>query len=145
MWHAGVVDPVWTALALALTGAGGFWTVYAFRNRGVAAALRGAGLTLLPLAALMTGTLELVVDLGVDIGDWAVGLVFSPLVWIGIVLAGTSVVLWGSGTVLQRRAGAAEPKQVKSTVAKPLPQAKRPAADNDLADIEDILKRHGIS
>ena len=75
------MDPVWTALALLLTGAGGFWTVQAFRNRGVAAGLRGAGLTLLPLAALMTGTLELVVDIGADIGDWAVGLVFSPVVW----------------------------------------------------------------
>ena len=136
------MDPIWTALALLLTGAGGFWTVYAFRNRGVAAALRGAGLTLLPLAALMTGTLELVVDIGVDIGDWAVGLAFSPIVWLGIILGGTAVLLWGTGTLLQRRALPAAPAK------KELPAAKgkaAPAIDDDLADIEAILKRRGIS
>lgn len=139
------MDPVWTALALALTGAGGFWTVQVVRNKGVAAALRPAGLTLLPLAALMTGTLELLVDLGVDVGDWAVGLVFSPVVWLGIVLAGASVVLWGTGTVLQRRRGDAAPRQVEGRRATPLPRAKPAVGDDDMADIEDILKRHGIS
>ena len=136
------MDPIWTALALLLTGAGGFWTVHAYRNRGVAAALRGAGLTLLPLAALMTGTLELVVDIGVDIGDWAVGLAFSPIVWLGIILGGTAVLLWGTGTLLQRRALPAAPAK------KELPAAKgkaAPAIDDDLADIEAILKRRGIS
>ena len=135
------MDPVWTALALLLTGAGGFWTVQAFRNRGVAAGLRGAGLTLLPLAALMTGTLELVVDIGADIGDWAVGLVFSPVVWLGIILTGAALVLFGAGTVLQRRVVPAEPER------KALPKAAKPAPviDDDMADIEAILKRRGIS
>jgi len=139
------VDPIWTVLALLLSGAGGFWTVHAFRTRGVASGLRAAGLTLLPLAALMTGTLELLVDLGVDIGDWAVGLVFSPLVWLGIILTGTAVLLFGAGTLLQRRALPATPER------KALPKAGggaskgAPAIDDDLADIEAILKRRGIS
>jgi len=137
------VDPIWTALALLLSGVGGMWTVRAFRTRGVASGLRGAGLTLLPLAALMTGTLELLVDIGVDIGDWAVRLAFSPVVWLGIILAGTAVVLWGAGTVLGRRGIEAAPTEDK----KGLPQAKaRPAMlDDDMADIEAILKRRGIS
>jgi len=135
------VDAVWIALALLLSGAGGFWTVQAFRNRGVAAGLRGAGLTLLPLAALMTGTLELVVDIGAEIGDWAIALVFSPVVWLGIILTGAAVVLFGAGTLLQRRAAPAGPER------KALPKATRsaPAIDDDMADIEAILKRRGIS
>jgi len=137
------VDPVWTALALLLTGAGGFWTLHAFRARGVASGLRGAGLTLLPLAALMTGTLELVVDIGVEIGDWAVGLVFSPIVWLGIILAGTAVVLFGAGTLIQRRALPAAPE--KKELPKPSGKKATPAIDDDLADIEAILKRRGIS
>jgi hypothetical protein len=137
------VDPVWTALALLLTGAGGFWTLHAFRTRGIASGLRGAGLTLLPLAALMTGTLELVVDIGVDIGDWAVRLVFSPIVWLGIILAGTAVVLFGAGTLLQRRALPAAPE--KKELPKPSRKKASPAIDDDLADIEAILKRRGIS
>jgi len=139
------VDPIWTALALLLSGAGGFWTVHAFRTRGVAAGLRGAGLTLLPLAALMTGTLELLVDLGVDIGDWAVGLVFSPLVWLGIILTGTAVLLFGAGTLMQRRALPPAPERKALPKAGGATSKGAPAIDDDLADIEAILKRRGIS
>jgi hypothetical protein len=139
------VDPIWTALALVLSGAGGYWTVHAFRTRGVASGLRGAGLTLLPLAALMTDTLKLLVNLGVDIGDWAVGLVFSPLVWLGIILAGTAVVLFGAGTLLQRRALPAAPERKALPKGGGNASKGAPAIDDDLADIEAILKRRGIS
>ena len=44
VWDAWGVDEVtWGALTLTLTLIGGLWTVYAFRRRGVASGLRGAG------------------------------------------------------------------------------------------------------
>ena len=147
------MDPVWTALALLLTGAGGFWTLHAFRTRGLGAGLRGAGLTVLPLAALMTGTLRLAVEIGGDVGSWATGLVFSPVVWLGIILAGTSVVLFGAGTLIQRRALPRAPELKELPGKAPRKELPRKASrkqapavgDDDLADIEAILKRRGIS
>ncbi len=59
--------------------------------------------TLLPLAALMTGTLEMFTEIGGSVADWATSLVFSPVVWLGIVLAGVSVVLFGVSGALRER------------------------------------------
>ena len=49
--------------------------------------------------------------------------------------------MFGAGTVLQRRAAPAEPER------KALPKAAKsaPVIDDDMADIEAILKRRGIS
>ena len=90
----------WGALALAISLVLGVVTFYRFRSRGLSAGLRSAGWTLVPVAAWMTGVLELAFDLARDVGHWAVHLVFSPVVWLGIVLAGVAVVLFGAGTLL---------------------------------------------
>ena len=66
-----------------LTALGAAWTWYAFRNRGAASGLRGAGLTLLPPAAFLTGTLEMFTEIGGSVVDWATSLVLSPIVWAG--------------------------------------------------------------
>ena len=141
MWDAwGVDDVTWGALTLTLTLIGGLWTFYAFRNRGVASGLRGAGLTLLPAAAWMTGTLEMFTDIGGAVGDWATHLVFSPTVWAGIVLAGISVLLFGASSALRERgrggkpgaAPAAEGKREK----KALPEGVEPGRSRD-------RRRHG--
>ena len=55
-------DVSWGALALSLTVLGGIYTWWALRHRGVTAAVRAAGFTLLPLAAWMTGLLEVFGD-----------------------------------------------------------------------------------
>ena len=47
-------DAAWTALALALTIVGGLYTWRAYRRRGLAAGMRGAGLTLLVPAAWLS-------------------------------------------------------------------------------------------
>ena len=93
----------WAALTTVLTAIGAAWTWYAFRNRGVASGLRGAGLTLLPPAACLTGTLEMFTEIGGSVVDWATSLVLSPIVWAGIVLTGVSVVLLGSSAFLRER------------------------------------------
>jgi len=154
MCHAGGVDEVtWGALTLTLTAIGAVWTWFAFRRRGLASGLRGAAFTLLPPAAFLTGTLEMFTEIGGSVADWATHLVFSPVVWLGIVLAGVSVVLFGvSGAIRKRQLGSsekAEPGEVASPGRKgELGTSKRkgePAIDDEMAEIEAILRKRGIT
>src|SRR3954471_18694440 len=87
-------DTTWTALALILTILGAAYTWFAWRRSGLAAGMRGLAWTLLPVAAWLTGSLKLVTGIVEDIVNWAAKLVFSPVVWLGIVVAGLAVVLW---------------------------------------------------
>lgn len=160
------MDATWLALAVVLTAIGAVWTVVAYRTRGVAAAVRGAGLTLLAPAAYLTGTLELAGEIAVDVGDWARGVVFSPVVWTGIALAGAGVLLVLLGGALAAKGvgttpRSAAPRQVDEGAgrravppaappagrgaATPPPAAGRASGDDDLDDIEAILRRRGIS
>jgi heme exporter protein D len=139
----------WQALGLTLTVLGLALSVVMWRRRGAASGLRGVAWSLLPLAAAMTGTLRLVWEVADSVVDWALRLVFSPVVWLGIVLAGVSVVLFVVSGMLRRRsprrAGTPE-KEQRSEVTD---RSSRPPAsagpDDDMDDIEAILKKHGIS
>src|SRR3954466_8186443 len=74
-----------------------------WRVRGPAAGLRGVAWSLLPAAAGLTGTLKLLWQIGDSVVSWAVRLVFSPVVWLGIILAGVSVVLFGVSAAMRNR------------------------------------------
>jgi hypothetical protein len=154
MCHAGGVDEVtWGALTLTLTAIGAVWTWFAFRRRGLASGLRGTAFTLLPPAAFLTGTLEMFTEIGGSVADWASHLVFSPIVWLGIVLAGMSAVLFGvSGALRNRQLGTTDradegkvssPKR-KGELGTPARKGE-PAIDDDLAEIEAILRKRGIT
>ena len=136
----------WAALALTLTLLGGIWTWAAYRRRGLPAALKGAGLSLLPLAAYLTNTLQLLTEVGDAVVDWAAALAFSPVVWVGIVVAGLAVALVGTGRALEQRSPRKRPRR---TEQRSLPTAREqrgaPAIDDDLAEIEALLRRRGIS
>lgn len=156
VWQAGVMDDVsWGVLAFALTLVGGTYTWWAYQHRGLALALRGAAITLLPLAAYLTKTLRMFTRILDAIGDWATSLVFSPAVWLGVVVAGVAVVLFGASRVVDRRAGV-EPRWARGSRTKAPRQdalpgsstrraAPAPAEDDDLAEIEAILRKRGIS
>jgi hypothetical protein len=135
----------WGALAFALSTLLGVVTFFRWRAKGLATGLRGAAWTILPVAAWLTGVLELAFDIADSVGHWALHLVFSPVVWLGVVLAGVSVVLFGASAVLAKRGV----REVRGDDAPP-PALKRrgrgaPAIDEDLGDIEAILRKHGIS
>lgn len=138
-------DVTWAALTAVLTALGAAWTWYAFRHRGVAAGLRGAGLTLLPPAAWLTGTLEMFTEIGGSVADWATHLVLSPIVWAGIVLAGLSVVLLGSSAMLRERGRGGKPGDAPPALSGSSPPRNQPVVDDELDDIEAILKRRGIT
>lgn len=162
MCDAGQMDEAtWGALALALTLLGGGYTWWAFRNRGAAAGLRGLAITLLFPAAWLTGTLRMFTRIADAVVDWATRLVFSPTVWVGVVLAGLAVVLFVVSGILRGRqlaagAPAGTPAETRgrpqrtalppTTGQAPPPAAgQQQPADDDLADIEAILRRRGIT
>jgi hypothetical protein len=180
----------WLPLCAGLTGLGLVLSYLAMRRRGVGAGLRGVAWSLLPLAAYLTGSIEMFWKMGVAVGDFAKGFVFSPKVWSGIAVAGLALVLFVvSGTVRQRRVNQGKEKRAAGTGAGAgaVPQNRAPASsgassgasggqlatrstatvpasaspaqapakarkgksaaddDDDMKDIEDILRRHGIT
>jgi len=163
----------WLPLCAGLTGLGLILSYFAYRRRGLGTGLRWAAWSLLPVAAYLTGSIEMFWRMGVAVGDFAKGFAFSPRVWAGIALAGLAVVLLVVSGPLRRRrvssgkdARAAEPAAGPAgAVAGPRPTggqlatrsepAKAPAKhrkgknadddDDDLADVADILRRHGIT
>jgi hypothetical protein len=144
-------DAAWGALALALTVLGGIYTWLAYQRRGVTAAVRGAGLTLVPVAAWLTGVLELLTEVGGAVGDWALDLAFSPTMWVGTALGALAVVLLVvSGFLGRRQVGTTkrEPEASKASEAEELPAAQQRGAsaiDDEMAEIEAILRNRGIT
>ena len=155
MCHAGGVDEVtWAALTLTLTAVGAVWTWFAFRRRGLASGLRGVAFTLLPPAAFLTGTLEMFSEIGGSVADWATHLVFSPVVWLGIVLAGVSGVRFVvSGALRARQAdvdpgrdlGAGQAAARRGELGAASGRGGEPAVDDDMAEIEALLRKRGIT
>ena len=165
----------WLPLCAGLTGLGLVLSYLTARRRGGGAGLRLAALSLLPLAAYLTGSIEMFWKMGIAVGDFAKGFVFSPRVWAGIALAGLAVVLLiVSGPLRRRRvsqrdaraavpAGPAPGTRASAGQLAPRPAglpapaapAKAPAKtrkgkkadddDDDLGDVADILRRHGIT
>lgn len=144
----------WLALAAALSLLGAVATVVLWRRRGAASGLRALAWTLLPGAAYLTGTLRLLGEVAGAVASWAAGLVFNPLMWLGISVAGVAVVLFGvSGSMRRRGVGTRNPgaggrravEQRKDGGASPPARSSGQEPDDDMADIEAILRKHGIS
>lgn len=158
MWDSGSVEgTTWAALTAALTVAGAIWTWIAFRRRGAANGLRALGFTLLPAAAWLTGTLEMVVEIAGSVTDWATSLVFNVLTWSGVGLAGLALLLFVvSGFIRDRQLGRGQAAGGKTAPVGDRPAGRRelPATpqraqggspiDDELADIEALLKKRGI-
>jgi hypothetical protein len=147
------------ALAAALTVLGAIWTWVALRRRGLGAGVKALGWTLLAPAAYLTGLLRAGGRIVDAIADWAARLVFSPTVWIGFGIAALAIVLIFVARFLPTKekpsraarkgsAGAAPAGSAgPASVAAPK-TAKSPVTDeddDDLADVNDILKKYGIS
>jgi hypothetical protein len=134
------VDAVtWRVIGLVLTLVGLAVTVLVWRRRGVAAGVRALAWSLLPLAAGLTGTLRLLADIAEAVTRWAVHLVFSPVVWVGVALAGLSAALFVLSAFLRRHA----PRPATRRRGLPAPAPSHAAGGED-AEVEAILRRHGI-
>ena len=86
-----------------------------------------------------------------EIGDWATHLVFNPVVWVGVVLAGVSVVLFvvarADAALASGRTSRRPGRQGELPAAGPGRKASsgRSADDDDMAEIEALLRKRGIS
>jgi len=175
----------WLPLTAGLTAIGMILSYYAYRRRGMRSALRWAAVSLLPIAAYLTGSIEMFWKIGTAIGDFATAFVFSPVKWAGIGVAGLAVVLYLAGGGRERRKAAREARKAArdgrraetgpstaggagslaaadatrtlpaSRLPEPVPaSAKKPAkagktarsapVDDDMQDIEEILRKRGI-
>ncbi|MEW9551645.1 cellulose synthase [Nonomuraea sp. NPDC050783] len=157
----------WLPLCIGVTGAGLVLSFLAFRRRGAAAGLRMAAWALLPMAAYLTGALQALWSIGTTAVGFVTGLVLNPAVWAGIAVAGLAAVLFVvSGFMRGRRLAAGRKKKpagdapaqqrpaqqapgrpaAPAAAPKPAVSAQRkPPADDDFSDIEELLKKRGIS
>jgi hypothetical protein len=176
----------WLVLALGLTALGVVLSYIAYKRRGLRPAVMGTAWSLLPIAAYLTGAIEMLWKIGVAIGQFGTGFVFSPMKWAGIGVTGLAVALFLAAGGRRRRAASREARKAAradrkaeadgSPAAPALAQARttpgtqiRPAErqrvpldrataatsakgsrkaavpdDDDLKDIEDILRKRGI-
>ncbi|QWZ10216.1 hypothetical protein KRR39_11090 [Nocardioides panacis] len=153
----------WQAVGVTLSVVGLVLSALLWKRRGAAAGLRAVAWSLLPAALGLTGTLRLVWQVGDLVVTWATRLVFSPVVWAGIVLAGVSVVLFGVSAAMRARGVGGSTRAAGSTAAAgpakgvggaggeaalPTKRSSRKAGpavgDEDMDDIEAILRKHGI-
>ncbi|VXB64525.1 cellulose synthase [Nocardioides sp. AX2bis] len=156
-------NATWLALTVTLTLVGAVLTWVAYRRRGLPSAMLVAGVTVLVPAAYLTRTLRMLTEVVDAVAGWATSLVLSPTVWAGIVMAGLGVLLIaGSRALAARGIGARRRGVPRGTTAATAPAAApagrerprvgagrkpepAPAVDDELADIEALLKRRGIS
>ncbi|WP_306367003.1 cellulose synthase [Nocardiopsis sp. CC223A] len=137
-----------------------------WRAKGPAAGLRGVAWSLVPLAAGLLGLMNAVWQFVLSILGILLGLIFNPMVWAGVALAGLAVVLYvvsgfmrarGVGTEARARepraageGGAATPAAgapaaPKGQVGGAAPKGGKKQDDaSDFGDIEDLLRKHGI-
>jgi hypothetical protein len=131
------------------------WVVW--RRRGAGAGLRWVAWSLLPMAAYLTHAVRMLWQIGSAIGSFAASFIFSPQVWAGVALTGLAIVLFVvSGTIRgrTRKPGAAGSDVPAGKAAQPAgapagkalkpAKSKVPAVDDDLGDVADILRKHGI-
>jgi hypothetical protein len=180
----------WLPLTAGLTVLGLLLSYAILRRSGTRAALRAAAISLLPIAAYLTGATEMLWKIGVAIGQFGTGFAFSTTKWVGIGVTGLAIALFlAAGGRARRRASkearkAARARQQDETVEDggagrrgaltgartpagravattqapvPVPATRAsqqspakasrrsaPADDDDLKDIEDILRKRGI-
>jgi hypothetical protein len=132
-------DVVWLPNALIMTALLAAFAVWRWRSKGPLIGLRWVGVAMLPLALYAIGLFRLVWTVGLAVSRFVTGFVFRPSVWIGLVLAVLAVGLILLPSKVAGRDGAAESKTPKA-----LKVSKKSAGDDDMSEIEDILKKHGL-
>jgi hypothetical protein len=178
----------WLPLAAGLTVLGLILSYAVWRRSGTRPALRVVAVSLLPIAAYLTGAIEMFWKIGVAIGQFGTGFAFSTTKWVGIGVTGLAIALFLAAGGRQARRAARERRKAaragqdgdagvaaadgrRDALAgtpgaptrglpanrTPVPatrkaeapaKASRRAAqddgDDDLKDIEDILRKRGI-
>ena len=93
--------------------------------RGNRAMLRGAAVSLLPIAAYLTGSIEMFWKIGDAIGQFATGFAFSPVKWAGIAVTGLAAALFLAAGGRKRRKAAKLKAARGPSRSRPLPGRNR--------------------
>jgi hypothetical protein len=134
-------DVVWLPNALVMTAVLAAIAVWRWRSKGALVGLRWTGVAMLPLALYAIGLFRLVWSVSLAVSRFVTGFAFRPSVWIGLFLALVAVVLIVLPSKVERRLGGS----TESRADKPAVTSKRrSSSDDDMAEIEDILKKHGL-
>jgi hypothetical protein len=164
LWQAlemPAADTVLLPICVGLSLLGIIVTGIAWRRGNKGRLIQGIGLALVPIALYFTGLLRILWDLVVAVIGWAGQIIFSPAVWFGLCLLGVCIVLWVVGGIVARRAAvkaiaagssagptrAGSSKAVGRTSSKSSGAVARqsaPPMDDDMAEIEALLKKRGI-
>lgn len=154
----------WTSIAtgttcLIVTIAGLLLSFIAWRKKGIRSGLRGVAWSLLPIAMYLTHAIGLVGRIGSAIVVFGTNFVFSPNAWLGVVLVAIAVLLflitgsiplltgWGRRKRDTTQSGQKTPRDAGGHVTQattPAQQGQTRSSDDDLGDVEEILRRHGI-
>jgi hypothetical protein len=160
----------WLPLCAGLTVLGLVLTYVVARRRGWRAMLRGTAWSLLPIAAYLTGSIEMFWKIGTAIGNFATAFAFSPEKWAGIGVAGLAVVAYAASGGRVRRKAARERAAARAAertkgaadtpdATIPVSGARKPdvaalnegktralakPSGDDLKDVEEILRKRGI-
>ena len=147
----------WTSIAtgttcLIVTIVGLILSFIAWRKKGFRSGIRGVAWSLLPLAMYLTGSVGLVGRIGSAIVRFGTSFVFSPKAWLGVIFVGVSAALFvvsGGIPLFQRgrkreRRRRAEQNQQGSASPPAIGKASATPPDDDLSDVEEILRRRGI-
>ncbi len=84
----------WLPLAAGLTVLGLILSYAVWRRSGTRPALRVVAVSLLPIAAYLTGAIEMFWKIGVAIGQFGTGFAFSTTKWVGIGVTGLAIALF---------------------------------------------------
>jgi cytochrome c oxidase assembly factor CtaG len=137
-------------------------SAWAWRAKGPRSGMRGVAWSLLPIVMYLTGAIRLVGRLGSAIVTFAGSFVFSPKAWLGVILFFIAALLFlvtGGIPLLQsarrrdkRRREKEARRQRDAGHPATSPPAAKPQSDippgssaqDDMSDVEDILRRRGI-
>jgi hypothetical protein len=155
-------------ICVAASAVGLVISFFAWRRKGAVRGIRAIAWSLIPLVAYLTNSVLLIGRIASAIARFAGSFVFSPKSWAGVIVLGVVVVLFltSGGLPLlnwrkareRRRMAAKAARHDQMTGARPAPgEAKAldtprrgtPAPrssgdDDDMSDVEAILRQRGI-
>ena len=159
------------AICVAVSALGLVWSWRIWRRNGAAKGMRAVAWSLLPLAAYLTSAVGLLGRMVNAVVIFAGSFVFSPKTWAGVIVVLIAALLFLSsgGIPLVNRRGRKAKKRRKAEESGPASvpaghqatgagkavEARKPAGkkaavpggadDDDMSDIEEILRKRGIS
>ena len=166
----GVWSDIGGAICVAVTALGLVWSYRIWRKDGVHRGMRAIAWSLIPLAAYLVGAVGLIGRLVNAVVIFAGSLVFSPKTYAGVIVVIVALLLFvlSGGLPLAKERKARKRRKAEKAAARAQRDSGQPAAaagretkaveprkhkapvpggqdDDDMSDIEEILKRRGIN